>query len=628
MATQRKIVFSPSKDTVDQSNINALKNFIGLNSIEDLYSFSDNHIEEFYEYVVRHTGVWFTKPYTSIRDSSEGKEHTRWFTDGEINITYNCVERYKKSQNPAIKCVYEDSPIRVISFAQLDDITGRLAGSLNGLNIGKGDRVGIFMPMVPEAIFAMYAIMRIGAVAVPMFSGYGRDAVKTRVDDAGIRYIFTIDSYSRRGKKIKMASLISDIPGTQLITLHREGNEGLDFYELVEKGMYQKSLNTGSEDPAIMLYTSGTTGKPKGTIHVHGGSFVNLVKEMKYYMNFKEQDIIYWITDLGWMMGPWEIIGANALGGTVFLYPGAVDYPRSERVWDMVEQHGITILGLSPTFVRTMRARGIHRSFKSLKAIASTGEPWDKESWLYTFNVFGEGRLPICNVSGGTDIMGCFLASTPVTELEPNCLYRGLGMGVTVLDDMGNEIYDQIGHLVSREHLPSMTRGVWHNPERYIRSYWSRFPGYWSQEDWALQTTEGYFFLYGRADDVIKTSGKRVGPGEIENACSSVKGVVESAAIGVPDEKKGESIVVFYTGSDNEEVRKEMSQEIVSSLGKSFTPGKIYHVMGLPKTRSGKIMRRIIKKSLLGEDLGDISGLEDPTVVEGIEIIGRDQRKP
>lgn len=628
MASQRTTIFSPSKEAIEKSNINSLKNFIGLDTIEDLYNFSDRHMDQFYEYVVRHAGIWFTKPYKSVRDSSEGKEHTKWFTGGEINITYNCVERYKKSQNPAIKCVYEDSPIRIISFAQLDDITGRLAGSLRNLKVNKGDRVGIFMPMVPEAIFAMYAIMRIGAVAVPMFSGYGSDAVKTRVEDAGIKYIFTIESYSRRGKKIQMASLISDIPGTKLITLHREETEGLDFYELVEKGMYQESLNTGSEDPAIMLYTSGTTGKPKGTIHVHGGSFVNLVKEVKYYLNFKEQDVLYWITDLGWMMGPWEILGANALGGTVFLYPGAVDYPRSERVWDMVEQHGITILGLSPTFVRTMRSRGIHRSFKSLKAIASTGEPWDKESWLYTFNVFGEGRLPICNVSGGTDIMGCFLASTPVTDLEPNCLYKGLGMAVTVLDEDGNEVFDQIGHLVSREHLPSMTRGVWNNPDRYIISYWSRFPGYWSQGDWAMQTPDGHFFLYGRSDDVIKTSGKRVGPGEIEDICSGVKGVIESATIGIPDEKKGEMIVVFYTGTDSEDVKKEISRKVTSVMGKSFAPGKILHVNDLPKTRNGKIMRRTLKNAFLGKDQGDISGMEDPSVLNEIVKIGEKENKP
>ncbi len=623
MTPPRKVVFSPSKETVNQSNINSLKDFIGLDTIEELYKYSDEQIEKFYDYVVKHTGVWFSKPYRSIRDSSEGKENTKWFIGGEINVTYNCVERYKKSQNPAIKCAYEDSPIRVITFAQLDDITGRLAGSLQNLGIVKGDRVGIFMPMVPEAIFALYSIMRIGAVAVPMFSGYGRDAVKTRIDDAGIKYIFTLESYSRRGRKVTMAKTISDIPNTKLIILHRESTEGLDFYQLVERGMYTKSVKTGSEDPAIMLYTSGTTGKPKGTVHVHGGSFVNLVKEVKYYLNFKEQDILYWITDLGWMMGPWEILGANALGGTVFIYPGAVDYPRAERVWDLVEQHGVTILGLSPTFVRYTRSKGIHRSFKGLKSIASTGEQWDKESWLYAFNVYGEGRLPICNVSGGTDIIGCFLASTPINELEPNCLYRGLGMAVTVLDEKGNEVFDQIGHLVSREHLPSMTRGVWNNPDRYIRSYWSKFPGYWSQGDWALQTEDGYFFLYGRADDVIKTSGKRVGPGEIENVCSGVKGVIESAAIGIPDNKKGEAIIVFYTGTDTEEVRRETSTQIGNALGKSFIPGKIFHVNNLPKTRNGKIMRRTLKSAFLGEDSGDISGLEDPSVLKEIIKIGK-----
>ncbi len=622
MASNKNVVFTPSPEAVRQSNINSLKDFMGFETIEELYNFSDKNIEKFYDLLVRHMGIWFSKPYTKVRDSSEGKEFTKWFVGGQINVAYNCVERYKRNQNPAIKCVYEDSPTRIISYSQLDDVTGRLAGSLINLGIKRGDRVGIYMPMVPEAVFAMYSIMRIGAVAVPMFSGYGPDAVKMRAEDGGIEYIFTMESYSRKGRKIKLAENIRGIPGIKFIVLHNESDNGIDFYELVEKGMYKNSVLTGSEEPAIMLYTSGTTGKPKGTVHVHGGSFINIVKEVKYYLNFKERDTLFWITDLGWMMGPWEIMGANALGGTVLLYPGAVDFPRKEKVWDIVEQHGVTILGLSPTFVRTMKFNNIHRSFKSLTAMASTGEPWDEESWLYAFNVFGEGRIPICNVSGGTDIIGCFLASTPVTKLIPKCLFKGLGMAVTVLDDNGDEIYGKIGHLVSKEHLPSMTRSVWNNPERYIESYWQPFKGYWSQGDWAMQTNDGYFFLYGRSDDLIKTSGKRIGPGEIEDIADSVKGVVESAAIGIPDEKKGESIMIFYKGKDSEEIRSKIEKEIVLSMGKSFKPARIFCISELPKTRNGKIMRRIIKDAFLGQNPGDLTGLENNSSLDEIAKIG------
>ena len=618
MDTQSETVFFPDQKTINDSNINALKNFIGLKTIDELYVFSDSHMEQFYDSVARHSGIWFSRPYTKVRDSSGGKEFSKWFVDGEINIAFNCVERYKKSKKAAIKCVYEDGSFRRISYEELDMLTGKLSGAMKNLGIEKGDRVGIYMPMVPEAIISMYSIMRIGAIAVPMFSGYGREAVETRVNDSGIKYIFTVESYTRKGRKIKMASNIKDIEGIKLITLDSNNKGELDFNTLLESGEYTESERTGSEDGAIMLYTSGTTGKPKGTVHVHGGSFINIVKEVKYYLDFKEDDTIFWITDLGWMMGPWEIMGANALGGTLFLYPGAVDYPKNDRIWDLVEEHGITVLGISPTFARTMKFNGVDRPFKNLKAFGSTGEPWDRESWEYVFRVWGESKVPICNVSGGTDIIGCFLASTPVTPLKPKCLFKGLGMAITVFDSSGREIYDQIGYLVSKEHLPSMTRGVWNNEERYRTSYWSQFPGFWSQGDWAMQSRDGYFFLYGRADDIIKTSGKRIGPGEIEDAADRVSGVVESAAIGVPHEKKGEAIVIFYKGNDNHDVREHIKKEVEKSQGKSFSPEKILNINELPKTKNGKIMRRVLKAAYLGQDPGDISGLEDPSIIESI----------
>ncbi len=618
MDAHGETVFFPDEDTINNSNINSLKNFIGLRTIEELYAFSDNHIEQFYDNVVKHMGIWFSKPYTTIRDKSGGKEFSKWFINGEINITFNCVERYRKSNHAAIKCAYEDGTLETMSYGQLDNLTGKLAGALSGLGIEKGDRVGIYMPMIPEAIVSLYAIMRIGAIAVPMFSGYGKDAVETRAKDGGIRYIFTVESYRRKGKDIPMAENIEGIQGTDLIILNQGSSKGMDFKKLLEKGDYKHSISTGSEDGAIMLYTSGTTGKPKGTIHVHGGTFVNIVKEVKYYLDFKEEDTIFWISDLGWMMGPWEIIGANALGGTLFMYPGAVDYPHKEKVWDLVDNYGITILGISPTFARTMKFNEVKRPFKNLKAFGSTGEPWDTDSWEYVFRQWGRGKVPICNISGGTDILGCFLASTPVTPLKPKCLYKGLGMGITVFDSSGREVYDEIGYLVSKEHLPSMTRGVWNNEERYISSYWSQFPGCWSQGDWAMQTRDGYFFLYGRTDDIIKTSGKRIGPGEIEDAADKVEGVVESAAIGVPHKKKGEAIIIFYKGTDDQQIRDMIRKAVEKSQGKSFSPEKIYRVEELPKTRNGKIMRRILKAAYLGQNPGDITGLEDASILESI----------
>ncbi len=625
MEYSRDTVYKPSPETVAKSNLESLRKFMGKNSIQELYDYADAHMGEFYERLVGHLGIDFFENFTRITDTGKGKENTTWYIGGKINIAYNCVERHKNDQTLAMKWEDEHGTIGSMTYSDMDQKVGKFAGSLTDLGIKNGDRVGIYMPMIPEAIIGMYAIMRINAIAVPMFSGYGKESVEIRIKDSGIKYVMTVESYKRKGKEIPMASLIRDINGINLITLGNDIGNDMDFRKLMADGKYTHSVKSSSEDPAIMLYTSGTTGKPKGTVHVHGGSFINIVKEVHYYTDFKKSDTIFWITDLGWMMGPWEIMGAHSIGGSLFLYSGAVDFPNDERVWDMVERNGITILGLSPTFVRTMKAHGIRRPFKGIKAFASTGEPWDPESWLYLFNVLGEGKIPICNVSGGTDIIGCFLASTPVTPLKVACLYRGLGMGITVKDNDGNDIYDQVGYLCAKEHLPSMTRGIWGDHEKYISTYWSRFPGTWFHGDWALMDRDGYFYLYGRSDDVIKTAGKRIGPAEVEGVADRVEGVIESAAIGIPDQVKGEVIVVFYTGIEG--IETQIRKEVENSIGKSFSPKHVIHIGTLPKTRNGKIMRRIVKSAFMGENPGDITGLDDPGIIELIRVMGEKARQ-
>ena len=617
-----EIVYRPEKKFLETTNIYELSQKLNLQSIEELYEFADKERKTFWDAVVDHCDVSFFKPYTKTIEESEGKEWTKWFKGGTINLSYNCVEKYKESRDPAIICEFEDKTNIIISYADLDSKVGKLAAFLKNKGINRGERIGIFMPLIPEAIIAMYAIIRCGAVAVPMFSGYGRDAVETRIKDSSIRFLFTVGSYKRKGKDIQMANSVRGIEGVTLI-LKGSAQEGDLDYDLAENfNGYIGSEHMDSEEPAIILYTSGTTGKPKGTVHVHGGTTVNILKEVKYYLNFKENDVLFWITDLGWMMGPWSIIGANGLKGTIFLYPGAVDYPNEERVWDMVDRNKITILGLSPTFVRTMKFKGVKRKFNHIKAFASTGEPWDNESWKYLFEQYGDSKVPICNISGGTDIIGCFLASTPATPLKPRCLYRGLGMNVSVMNEKGDEVFNEVGYLVSKSHCPSMTRGILGDNSRYIQSYWSKFKGNWYQGDWAEMHKDGYFFLYGRADEVIKVAGKRVGPNEIEDSVNSVKGVVESAATGIPDPIKGEAITIFYTGKPGDDTLRSIKMQVEKDLGKSFSPKYVFHMEALPKTRSGKIMRRVIKSTFLGESPGDLTGIDDPSILEKIKIMG------
>ncbi|MEM0155738.1 MAG: AMP-binding protein [Thermoplasmataceae archaeon] len=622
-------VYNPDEETVRNTNLMKLAAKHNITSIKELYDRADNDPEWFWKAVIDDCNIEFTRPYIRVTDDSMGKMWTRWFPGGGINITRNCVEKYWQSENAAIAYETELGESGTISFSQLNDMTGKLAGSLKKIGVHGGDRVGIYMPLIKESVISLYAIMRMGAIAVPMFSGYGTEAVKSRVEDAGIKVLFTVSTTTRKGKEINIIEKVRTIDNLTLIVLNLKGesrNE-YDFYDLISSGEYIKSVDTESEDPAIMLYTSGTTGKPKGTVHVHGGSLINIVKEVKYYMDFKAGDRLFWITDLGWMMGPWAIIGSNALGGTIFLYDGAVDYPDITRVWSLVEKNGITLLGLSPTYVRLLKHQGIKTPMTGIRVFGSTGEPWDEESWMWLFDRIGKARTPISNVSGGTDIIGCFLASTPAIPLKPRCLYRGLGMNVSVFNEAGLEIYNEVGFLVSKKHSPSMTRGIWKDPEKYKEAYWDKFGDSWSQGDWAEMDREGYFYLYGRSDEVIKVSGKRVGPNEIENIAMRAHGVIECAAAGIPDEIKGESICIFYQGIDSDETRLLIRKNIEDGLGKSFSPKYIVHLYKLPKTRNGKIMRRILKKAFIGESSGDTSNLEDQAIIRDVSEKGNKMRK-
>ena len=615
-----EFVYYPTEP--QNTNLMKLAGKHNIHSVDDLYSRADNDPEWFWRAVIEDCGIVFNKPFSKINDRTDGIPWSKWFIDGSVNIAFNCVEKFRGSGRIAVKFERENGERGSMTFRELDKKVGSLAGSLADMGVKKGDRVGIYMPPSPESVIALYSIMRIGAVAVPIFSGYGFEAVRTRVEDAGISVLFSVVNYQRKGKIVDIKKILDELKDVTIIFHGDAGKKGHNFYDLVENGKYTTTVETVSEDPAIMLYTSGTTGKPKGTVHVHGGSFVNIVKEVRYYMDMTAEDTLYWISDLGWMMGPWSIIGSNAIGGSIFVYDGAVDYPDAGRLWDVIDAGGVTLLGLSPTLVRTLRSRGLERPFGNVRLFGSTGEPWDEESWLWLFEKIGGKKIPISNISGGTDIIGCFLASTPAIPLMPRCLFKGLGMNVSVLDEAGNEVYDKVGYLVSKTHCPSMTRGIWKQPEKYMETYWSMFSNVWVQGDWATMDSKGYFFLLGRSDDVIKVAGKRLGPNEVENVVMTAGGVTETAVSGVPDQVKGEAVAVFYTGENSDAARTEIRAAVENELGKSFTPKYVIWLPQLPKTRNGKIMRRVLKKAFLNETQGDLSNMEDTGILDYIKEIG------
>ncbi|RME24998.1 MAG: AMP-dependent synthetase, partial [Deltaproteobacteria bacterium] len=383
-----------------------------------------------------------------------------------------------------------------------------------------------------------------------------------------------------------------------------------------------------SEEVAMILYSSGTTGKPKGTVHTHGGATAQIVKELGYAFDVKPGDRFFWVTDIGWMMGPWQIIGVQHYGATHMIFEGAPNHPEPDRVWQMVERHKLTHLGVSPTLIRLLMREGDNwvdkHDLSSLRITGSTGETWDPESYMWFFEKVGKRRLPIINISGGTEMVGCLLSPLPITELKP-CTLRGpgLGMDIDVFDDDGKPVRGKVGHLVCKKPAPSFTRGFLKDPQRYIETYFSRWPEVWYHGDFASIDEDGFWFLHGRSDDTIKVAGKRTGPAEIEAALIEHPAVSEAAAIGVPHELKGQVPVCFVVLAPgyrpDEKLRQELVEQVVKFHGKTLRPQEVRFVEVLPKTRSAKIVRKVIRKVYLGEsDIGDTSSIENPDAIEKI----------
>ncbi|MCK4902302.1 MAG: AMP-binding protein, partial [Thermoplasmatales archaeon] len=505
----------------------------------------------------------------------------------------------------------------------------------------KGDRVGIYMPMVPEIVVAFLGTMKIGAISIPIFSGFGGYALAQRLDIAGAKVLITADGATRRGKTVEIKKevdkAIDTVSSMEHVIVYKrfdieismKENRDIWWDDIVSKQFDQcETEHMDSEDNAMIIFSSGTTGRPKGTVHTHGGSLAQIAKELGYYFDVKENDIFFWLTDIGWMMGPWMIIGVQHFGGAIVIFEGAPNYPNPDRLWELIEKQKITHLGISPTAIRLLMRYGdewvTKHDLSSLKFLGSTGEPWDPDSWNWFFEKVGGKKIPIINISGGTEIVGCFLSPLPITELKP-CTLRGpgLGMDIDVFDDDGKPVRGKMGHLVAKKPAPSMTRGFWNESERYIDTYWSKWPDIWYHGDWAKIDEDGFWSLHGRSDDTIKIAGRRTGPAEIEAALIEHPAVSEAATIGVPDQLKGEDLVCFAVlkpgYEPSEELREELKGQVVKIMGKTLKPREIKFVKDLPKTRSAKIVRRIIKATYLGQQVNDISSVENTSSIDEIK---------
>ncbi len=639
----KRLYWKGFEQTVENSNVVAFMRAQKVKSFDSLLQRSQDDIEWFWNAANKFLGIeWYT-PYKQVLRTGKGIEWAQWFTGGRINITHNCVDKHintYRRHKLALIWEGENHEVRKLTYLDLYREVNRVAEGLKNAGIKKGDAVGVYMPMVPETAIALLAIAKIGAIFIPVFSGYGPEAIASRLNDASAKLLFTADGFYRKGAVVEMKknadAALQMSPGVHRVVVFKRlnievpwnGTRDIDWDSFVrDNPVISPTEKLPSETPWMVIYTSGTTGRPKGAVHVHGGFLVKQAEEIAFQTDMKDQDILFWFTDMGWIMGPWEVVGGLAMGGTLFFYEGAPDWPKPDRLWEMVERHRITILGISPTAVRAFMRNGNQwpdaHDLTSLRLFGSTGEPWNPVPWKWLYEQVGKRRCPIINLSGGTEIGACFLSVHPVKPLKP-CSLGGpsLGMDIDVFDDHAKPVRGAVGELVCKKPWPSMTRGIWHDPQRYKETYWDRWPQVWVHGDWASVDKDGYWFLHGRSDDTIKIAGKRVGPAEVESVLVSHEAVTEAAAIGVPDALKGEALVCFVVlkphYAPTEPLRTELVQLVASALGKSTTPKTIKFTDELPKTRNAKILRRFVKSAFLGHAIADTSSVENLSSLESI----------
>ena len=648
--------WNPTTDYIEGANVTRLARAHGLAGIDELRVRSVQDTAWYWDAAATDLGLRFRTPYSRVLDLRNGIEHPDWFVDATLNIVDSCLLRWRDEAPDRVAVVHEDEAgqIRELTFDELATEVARAARGLRDLGIGAGDAVAIYLPMVPEAVIACYAVASLGAVLVPLFSGFASTAIASRLEDAKAKAVIVADTTTRRGRALpllpQVKAALAQCPCVRHVIVVPNGADHPPEYvgaqmvlwpQLVSLDAPLAPREVDAMHPLLLAYTSGTTGRPKGAVHTHAGFLVKTASEVAYSFDIKPRGVFSWVTDMGWIMGPLSVFGTHANGAALLLYEGSPDRPDTNRLWRLVERHGVTMLGVSPTLVRALRSadRDPAPDLSSVHVLGSTGEPWDPESyqWLAR-DVFG-GRVPVINFSGGTEVGGSFLAPYPVEPIR-SCSLGGpsLGMDVDVVDDIGRSVRGQVGELVCRQPWPSMTRGIWKDDERYLQAYWSRFPGIWTHGDFAMVDNDGQWFILGRSDDVMNVAGKRLAPAEVESVMITHPRVAEAAAVGVPDPVKGETVWAFWvTRSDDgteiddqtaDQVGADIAALVGRELGKPFTPSRVWRVAALPKTRSAKIMRRAIRAAALGVDPGDLSGAENPDAVSEIRRVVADHSSP
>jgi acetyl-CoA synthetase len=492
--------------------------------------------------------------------------------------------------------------------------------------------VVLFLPVVPEATVAFLACAMIGAISVPAFTGYGAEALAMRLRDSEAVVLVTADGTTRRTKTVTLKAIADEAlvsaDSVQHVVVVRHLDEGADMQdgrdvywdELDEDPPAVQTVRADANEPLTIIYTSGTTGAPKGIVHSHAGFAVKAAVDFAYGFDIHDDDVIAWIADMGWMLGPLLIMGGLQLGATVVMVEGVPTHPTADRLWEIAGRHHVTFQGIAPTAARALRSAGTANlsGLAHVRSFASTGEAWDGPTWQWMFETVGGRQRPIINYSGGTETGGGILVSYPFLPSEAASFNGPLpGMDVAVLDQTGKPVIGPMGEIVVRNTWPGMTHAFWHDRDRYLETYWKTWPGVWHHGDLASVDEDGTWRIHGRSDDTIKVSGRRVGPAEIEAALLKDPRITEAAVIGVPDEQRGQRVVAFVMVRDKDIDYDDLVRTAIHNAGRSFAP-KVHIVDSLPKTKNGKVMRRAIRARHLGEPTGDLSALDPSTPLEDI----------
>jgi acetyl-CoA synthetase len=621
-----RFIFVPSADQIARSNIGRFMKKHDILNWCQLVKKANSDIEWYWNAVNEDLGIeWFQK-YDKTYDSLAGVPWTKWFLNGKCNIVANAIDRHVKKQPDKVAYIFaNEQGSRRITYRELDEQVSRLAGALATAGIKRGDVIAIYLPMLPEAFYAIFACSKIGAVHTTIFSGFSAHALHSRLVDSNAKLLITTDAARRRGKEIDLASQWQK--AVQCTNVSRIVTIGGNYGDFIKNAGKAKTEVMNSEDPLFILYTSGTTGHPKGTLQVHGGFTIVAAQQTAYLIDMNPEDVLFWYADMGWVTGQvWVVYGSPIIGGTALVYDDALDYPTGDTWCRLIEDHKVSIFGAAPTAIRLFMKNNVQASrynFQSLRILAATGEPINSEAWTWYFENVGKRRCPLINLSGGTEIGGAILSVLPVMPLKPCTVGCPVpGFDADVFDDAGKR--GSQGYLVIKKPWPSMTRGLFNSPSRFLDTYWSKYKNVWYHGDIVLVNSDGLWYMQGRADDVIKVAGHRIGTAEVEAAAASHPAVAEAIAIGRPDELKGETIVVCIVVKDGHKVDSILIEEIITrveeSIGRFARPQEVRIVAELPKTRTGKLMRRLVKAKITGGNIADqdLSTVENPGSLDGI----------